>query len=148
MPNSSTISEKRLFIPVSIEDTAITVVVPTIIPKIANEERHMTPGEMKKREKIAKSMKPVSDWEKRYPGRGKEVMYATATSRAMKEEIEVKEKSHAARIKELVKKKGRSMKENNVNGGKTMTGQSKDQVDMEPVHKDGIMSGAGVKSGA
>lgn len=112
------------------------------------EERHMTPGEMKKREKIAKSMKPVSDWEKRYPGRGKEVMYATATKQAMKEEIEVKEKSHAARIKELVKKKGRSMKENNVKGGKTMTGQSKDQVDMEPVHKDGIMSGAGVKSGA
>ena len=116
------------------------------VNKIANEERHMTPGEMKKRERIAKSMKPVSDWEKRYPGRGKEVMYATATKQAMKEEIEVKEKSHASKIKEMVKTKAKAMKE--TKGGKTMTGQTKDQIETNPVHKDGIMSGANVKSGA
>jgi hypothetical protein len=33
-------------------------------------------------------MKPASEWEKKYPGRGKEVMYATATKKAM-EEVEV-----------------------------------------------------------
>jgi hypothetical protein len=109
-------------------------------------EREMTPDEMKKREKIVKSMKPASDWEKRYPGRGKEVMYATATKQAMKEEIEVKEKSHASKIKEMVKTKAKAMKE--TKGGKTMTGQTKDQIETNPVHKDGIMSGANVKSGA
>jgi hypothetical protein len=51
-------------------------------------EKKMTDAEMTKREEIAKSMKPVSNWEKRYPGRGKEVMYATATKQAMKEEKE------------------------------------------------------------
>ena len=41
--------------------------------------------EMKKREEIVKSMKDKSaDFEKRYPGRGKEVMYATATKMAKK----------------------------------------------------------------
>jgi len=41
--------------------------------------------EMKKREEIVKSMKDkASDFEKRYPGRGKEVMYATATKMAKK----------------------------------------------------------------
>ena len=40
---------------------------------------------MKKREEIVKSMKyKASDFEKRYPGRGKEVMYATATKIAKK----------------------------------------------------------------
>lgn len=52
------------------------------------DEREMTSTEMKKREKIAKALKPVSKWEKRYPGRGKEVMYATATKQAMKEDVE------------------------------------------------------------
>ena len=41
--------------------------------------------EMKKREEIVKSMKDkAGDFEKRYPGRGKEVMYATATKMAKK----------------------------------------------------------------
>lgn len=52
------------------------------------EERKMTPAEMKKKEKLVKAMKPASEWEKKYPGRGKEVMYATATKKAM-EEVEV-----------------------------------------------------------
>jgi hypothetical protein len=40
---------------------------------------------MSKREELVKSMKKkASDFEKRYPGRGKEVMYATATKMAKK----------------------------------------------------------------
>ena len=53
------------------------------------DERELTPDEMNKREKYVKSMKPkLSDFEKRYPGRGKDVMHATATKMA-KEEIEL-----------------------------------------------------------
>lgn len=51
------------------------------------DEAHMTDAQMKRREKYVKSMKSA-DWEKRYPGRGEKVMYATATKMAMKEEIE------------------------------------------------------------
>jgi hypothetical protein len=49
------------------------------------DEKTLTKMEMKKREEIVKSMKDTSgDFEKRYPGRGKEVMYATATKMAKK----------------------------------------------------------------
>ena len=49
------------------------------------DEKTLTDAEMKKREEIVKSMKDkASDFEKRYPGRGKEVMYATATKMAKK----------------------------------------------------------------
>ena len=49
------------------------------------DEKTLTKMEMKKREEIVKSMKDkASDFEKRYPGRGKEVMYATATKMAKK----------------------------------------------------------------
>jgi len=49
------------------------------------DEKTLTDTEMKKREEIVKSMKDkASDFEKRYPGRGKEVMYATATKLAKK----------------------------------------------------------------
>ena len=48
-------------------------------------EKTLTPAETKKKEKIVKSMKKsAGDFEKRYPGRGKEVMYATATKQAKK----------------------------------------------------------------
>jgi hypothetical protein len=47
------------------------------------DEKTLTKMETKKREEIVKSMKDkASDFEKRYPGRGKEVMYATATKMA------------------------------------------------------------------
>jgi hypothetical protein len=47
------------------------------------DEKTLTKMEMKKREEIVKSMKDKeADFEKRYPGRGKEVMYATATKMA------------------------------------------------------------------
>jgi hypothetical protein len=49
------------------------------------DEKKLTEPEMKKREEVVKSMKNrAGDFEKRYPGRGKEVMYATATKMAKK----------------------------------------------------------------
>ena len=48
-------------------------------------EKTLTTAETKEKERIVKSMKSKSaDFEKRYPGRGKEVMYATATKMAKK----------------------------------------------------------------
>ena len=49
-------------------------------------EKSMSPKQKSERERIVKGMKQSKDsFEKRYPGRGEEVMYATATKRAMKE---------------------------------------------------------------
>ena len=49
------------------------------------DEKTLTSVETKKKEDIVKSMKSkAADFEKRYPGRGKEVMYATATKMAKK----------------------------------------------------------------
>ena len=49
-------------------------------------ESSMTPSQMKKREDIVKSMKSA-DFKKRYGKRADEVMYATATKMAMKEDL-------------------------------------------------------------
>lgn len=47
------------------------------------EERHLTPGEMEKREKNVKGMKKsLQGFKERYGSRAKEVMYATATKQA------------------------------------------------------------------
>jgi hypothetical protein len=49
------------------------------------DEKTLTDAETKKKEELVKSMKKSSsDFETRYPGRGKEVMYATATKMAKK----------------------------------------------------------------
>jgi hypothetical protein len=49
------------------------------------DEKVLTAAETKKKEELVKSMKKSSsDFEARYPGRGKEVMYATATKIAKK----------------------------------------------------------------
>ena len=49
------------------------------------DEKTLTRAETKEKERLVKSMKSkASDFEKRYPGRGKEVMYATATKMAKK----------------------------------------------------------------
>jgi hypothetical protein len=50
-------------------------------------EARITDAQMKRREKLVKGMKSA-DWEKRYPGRGEKVMYATATKMAMKEDLD------------------------------------------------------------
>ena len=48
-------------------------------------EKTLTAAETKEKERLVKSMKDkAADFEKRYPGRGKEVMYATATKMAKK----------------------------------------------------------------
>ena len=53
------------------------------------EEKKMTDAEMAKREEIVKSMKKgMPGFKKRYGKRAKDVMYATATKQAMKEEKE------------------------------------------------------------
>ena len=47
------------------------------------DEKTLTAAETKEKERIVKSMKDkAADFENRYPGRGKEVMYATATKMA------------------------------------------------------------------
>ena len=61
-----------------------------ILKSVAKEEvqineKTLTSAETKEKERIVKSMKDKAvDFEKRYPGRGKEVMYATATKMAKK----------------------------------------------------------------
>ena len=53
------------------------------------KERTLTEPEMKKKEEIVKSMKKgMKGFKERYGERAKEVMYATATKRAMGEEVE------------------------------------------------------------
>jgi hypothetical protein len=50
------------------------------------EERHMTDGEMEKRETIVKSMKKgMAGFKERYGDRAKNVMYATANKQVMKD---------------------------------------------------------------
>jgi hypothetical protein len=81
-------------------------------------EREMSDAEMKKREKIVMRLKDkMAGFKKRYGSRAKDVMYATATKMAMKEETPK---------------------------GKTMTGQKADPVEMNPSAptKEGI----GIKS--
>jgi hypothetical protein len=52
-------------------------------------EKHMTDAEMKKREDIVKGMKKsLAGFKARYGARAKDVMYATATKQAMKEELD------------------------------------------------------------
>ena len=49
------------------------------------DEKTLTAAETRRKEEIVKSMKSkAADFENRYPGRGKEVMYATATKMAKK----------------------------------------------------------------
>lgn len=67
---------------------------------------------------------------------------ATREKLVAKEEIEVKEKSQASKIKKMVKGKTETTR-----GGKTTTGKPCDQVNVNPVHTDGIMSGTNTQSG-
>ena len=83
------------------------------------DEKTLTPAETKKKEQIVKSMKKsAGDFEKRYPGRGKEVMYATATKQAKKlaeaesqDPAEKKvEKQQQQRMLQLLQQKQRAVK--------------------------------------
>ena len=63
------------------------------------DEKVLTAAETKEKERLVKSMKDkAADFEKRYPGRGKEVMYATATKMAKRmaeQAMELQPKSQA-----------------------------------------------------
>lgn len=66
-------------------------------------ERSLTAAETKKKEEIVKSMKKsAGDFEKRYPGRGKEVMYATATKQAKRIAEEFEQFAYEFTIQALV----------------------------------------------
>lgn len=57
--------------------------------KLVDLLEKMTPGEKKKKEKLVKGMKKAKgDFKKRYGKDAKSVMYATATKRAMSEELD------------------------------------------------------------
>lgn len=69
------------------------------------EERTLTSKETSEKERIVKSMKKnLSDFEKRYPGRGKEVMYATATKIAKKMAEEYMDEAKLPRSEKKTKK--------------------------------------------
>jgi hypothetical protein len=88
--------------PVNVKEEEADCVTPMGAKKIAkkevgkhektmhqNEERHMSDDEMKEREHLVKSMKKnLAGFKARYGERAKNVMYATATKRAMGEEAE------------------------------------------------------------
>ena len=64
------------------------------------KEEEMTDKQMKKREEIVKSMKDkMGDFKKRYGDKAKDVMYATATKMAMKEEFDLMEAVKAGNVK-------------------------------------------------
>ena len=61
----------------------------TVKEEVELDEAEMTPAQIKKREEIVKSMKKdMKGLKDRYGDRAEEVMYATATKQAMKEELE------------------------------------------------------------
>jgi hypothetical protein len=68
------------------------------------EEKEMTDAEMAKREKIVKGMKKsLAGFKQRYGARAKDVIYATATKQAMKEESVEEEIDPKVRTKDTLK---------------------------------------------
>ena len=68
------------------------------------DEKTLTSAETKKKEEIVKSMKKsAGDFEKRYPGRGKNVMYATATKKAKEVAEQIVNQPEGNVIDELTK---------------------------------------------
>jgi hypothetical protein len=82
--------------------------------EIELDEKTLTAAETKEKERIVKSMKDkAADFEKRYPGRGKEVMYATATKMAKKvaeQAMELQPKTQAQQSSQDVKAKSTAQK--------------------------------------
>jgi hypothetical protein len=78
-------------------------------------EKTLSSVETKEKERIVKSMKDKSaDFEKRYPGRGKEVMYATATKMAKKiaeQAMEIQPKSQQSGQQDQAQKKSAQQKD-------------------------------------
>jgi hypothetical protein len=77
--------------------------------KKSMSEEEMTDAQMKKREEIVKSMKKkMSGFKDRYGDKAKDVMYATATKMAMKEETEELSEDVVADLQNIVKRKSAS----------------------------------------
>jgi hypothetical protein len=78
--------------PQYMEALLVTQILETLIDERFSQqlqERELKKAELNKRETYVKGMKKVKgDFEQRYPGRGKEVMYATATKMAKKPSVE------------------------------------------------------------
>ena len=69
-------------------------------------EAEMTTAQMKKREEIVKSMKKkMGDFKDKYGDKAKDVMYATATKMAMKEETQELEEAVIDDLRNIVKSK-------------------------------------------
>jgi hypothetical protein len=78
-------------------------------------EKTLSSSETKEKERIVKSMKDkAADFEKRYPGRGKEVMYATATKMAKRiaeQALELQPKSQSSEKPDQQQKKAQQQKD-------------------------------------
>ena len=80
------------------------------VEQVDEEERHMSDDEMKEREHLVKSMKKnLAGFKSRYGERAKNVMYATATKRAMGEEAEQLDELSSDTLKSYVKKRGKDV---------------------------------------
>jgi hypothetical protein len=94
-------------------------------------EKILTDAETKKKEELVKSMKSQSaDFEKRYPGRGKEVMYATATKMAKKIAEQMNNEPSVATATSAVDNKKEIMDDKKLANLK-MLQQKKQQIDRQ-----------------
>jgi hypothetical protein len=94
-------------------------------------EKILTDAETKKKEEFVKSMKSQSaDFEKRYPGRGKEVMYATATKMAKKIAEQMNNEPSVATATSAVDNKKEMMDDKKLANLK-MLQQKKQQIDRQ-----------------
>lgn len=76
------------------------------------DEKTLSKAETQEKERLVKRMKSnLSDFEKRYPGRGKEVMYATATKMAKKIAEQVSTQSAVSQVLQAKQKAGTAQKE-------------------------------------
>ncbi len=95
------------------------IVFPDGQPTVDNDKKEpvkeakMSDADMAERERIVKGMKKnLASFKSKYGARGKDVMYATATKMAMKEELELDESSMghltpAERVKEIARRKAK-----------------------------------------
>jgi len=103
-------------------------------------EREMTSAESRKKEKIVMSMKDKQEYfKKKYGKRWKEVMYATATKQAMKEEIEDLEDDVEEIQQEAVKKSDVPAFLRKMRGDKPLTMKDVKSGDKDSIsHKDNL----------
>jgi hypothetical protein len=97
------------------------------------DEKTLTASETKKKEEIVKSMKSrIKGFEERYPGRGKEVMYATATKMAKKMTEQMDDEPVVATADPAIDKKKEMMDKQKLANLK-MLQQKKQQIDRQKI---------------